>query len=110
MNSEKQENRSVFKAVCRKFSRCIYLVLILFILIDIIFGGILLWRYGIRGEKREVLLPPPLILNQALLNEFSSRSAQKQVILETLSQKQYLDSFIGPIIGPTAESFEPISE
>lgn len=98
MNSEKQKIKKAFKAVCSKFSRCIFLFLLLFILIDIIIGGILLWRYGIRGEKREVLLPPPLMLNQPLLDQFSLRDVEKQAVSETLGQKQYFDSFVGPTV------------
>ena len=104
MNSEKKTIQKTFQAVCRKLGKRIVLVLLLFILIDVIIGGVLLWRYGIRGEKREVFLPPPLILNQALLDQFSVRANQKKAVLETLLRKQYFDSFIGPMANiPLAE-------
>ncbi len=108
MNSEKKTIKKTFQAICRKLGKRMVLVLLLFILIDVIIGGVLLWRYGIRGEKREVFLPPPSILNQVLLDQFSLRAAKKQAVLETLPGKQYFDSFIGPMADIPIE--EPLPE
>jgi|GEM_PF-3036318 len=72
----------------------------LFLLLDLIVAGILFWFFAQRATEMEIEAPPPLVLNQALLNDFSSQYSQREIKFQEIQSKYYPDCFRSIYIPP----------
>ena len=85
--------KDIFKLGFQKLSQNLILVFLIFLFFDFILGGGLFWRYGLKVEENKLKIAPATILNQALLDKFSLICKEKEIILQELNNKVFVDPF-----------------
>lgn len=94
--------KKYFKGLSQKLGRNLLIIFVLFLLLDLCLGFVFFYRYYWKGIEKEVELPPPLKLNQALLNKFSSERTARENALKEIENKVYPDPFRGFAIEESA--------
>ena len=77
----------------KKISSNLLLVLVLFLVLDLVLGGIFFWQYYLKAEKEEPQVILPLKINQALLQRFSSAWQEREELFGQAALKQYPELF-----------------
>lgn len=85
--------KKVLGKVLGKFWHNIFLILILLLALDLILGGICFLRYYLKVPGKELPSTQVLKINQGLLEEVSSRLAEKEAIFKKAKDKKYPDLF-----------------
>ncbi len=82
------------KTIIEKIRLNMIFVLLIFLLIDLMIGGILFWYYGFYGINKDLQVTPPLVLNQSSLDEFSSRYSIREIEYNKALYKKYNNCFL----------------
>jgi len=73
----------------------LFWILILLFLFDFVIAGLLFYSYFWQREETKIEAPPPLQVNQDLVNLFTNMWQEKQENFENVLYKSYLDPFRG---------------
>lgn len=106
ININKKIIKKELLKILQKLSQNLFLVLVFLLVLDLIIGGLFFWKYYLKAQAREIMLPPVLKINQALLNKFSSQYLKREKIFQAAETKQYPDPFQGIIIEEVSEPEE----
>jgi len=74
-----------------KFWENLWLILILFLILDLIISGFLFFRYYLNKEKIKAY--SPIRINETLLNDFASQYENREFFFKKIETKIYSDPF-----------------
>ncbi|MCG2689955.1 hypothetical protein L6252_01610 [Candidatus Parcubacteria bacterium] len=85
----KQKIKKLFKALFAK----IWVILIAGLLLSLILGGLLFWKFILLATKIKDEGPPVAAINRALLDNFEESHLKAKTIFEKTSKEEYLNIF-----------------
>ena len=85
--------KRLFKKAFSFIWRKIFLVLIIFLLIDCLVVGLFIWRYYFEREDMSVMVRPPLRVNQILINQFAGEWNDNLEQFNQALEKDYINPF-----------------
>ncbi|OIO45654.1 hypothetical protein COX24_02875 [bacterium (Candidatus Gribaldobacteria) CG23_combo_of_CG06-09_8_20_14_all_37_87_8] len=85
----KQKIKKLFKALFAK----IWVILIAGLLLSLILGGLLFWKFILLATTIEDDGPPAVAINRVLLNNFETNYLKAKEIFEKTKQIDYLNIF-----------------
>ena len=91
LNTEKIKEQT--KSFLIKIWRNLSLILLFFLILDLIIGGILFWQYFINPQQEEQITPS-LAINKDLAEKISNEWIKRDALFENAAEKEYPDPFL----------------
>ena len=88
----KKVKNTVIK-ILKKLWQNLILLMIFFLVLDLIFGGIFFFKYYLLAKEKEPQVYIPLKINQTLMEKFSSEWQNREKIFKAAEEKEYPNPF-----------------
>lgn len=93
MTKESTKFKEFLKKVLKKLIGNVFLLFIFLLVLDLIIGSLIFWHYGFSVRGRDIQVPPPLTLNQKLLNDFEDDYIIREKDYSNVLYKEYQNIF-----------------